>query len=111
MPVLAVALLFSFFLPQVKLSDETGIIARGEAVWDDGEAVPIDSGVGVGRLAVTSSDSAPGPARPDRTNDKSVRRTRYSRNVRRTLSSTDPVVRTSAYAHRPRGRLHRAQQG
>ena len=35
-PVLAVALLFAFFLPQVKLSDEAGMIARGEAVWDDG---------------------------------------------------------------------------
>lgn len=69
-PVLAVALLFAFFLPQVTLSTEAGMIARGEAVWDDGrgEVVEID-GEDVPRVdddnAATATTPAPGDhARP-----------------------------------------------
>lgn len=39
-PVLAVAFILSLFLPQITLSDEAGMIARGEAVWDDGTGEP-----------------------------------------------------------------------
>ncbi|MBB1020993.1 MFS transporter [Dietzia sp. E1] len=48
-PVLAVALLLAFFLPQVTLSDQAGMVARGEAVWEDGKAVPLTDGTDASR--------------------------------------------------------------
>ncbi|AWH94287.1 MDR family MFS transporter [Dietzia psychralcaliphila] len=56
-PVLGLALLLSFFLPQVTLSDEAGMVARGEAVWDDGKAVPVaDAEGGAGETRSDGDD-------------------------------------------------------
>ncbi|OAH47551.1 hypothetical protein AYJ66_02645 [Dietzia cinnamea] len=65
-PVLAVALLFAFFLPQVTLSTEAGMIARGEAVWDDGrgEVVEID-GEDVPRVDDDNATTATAPTPGD----------------------------------------------
>ena len=67
-PVLAVALLFAFFLPQVTLSTEAGMIARGEAVWDDGSLVEEGQSEGAAPGAEVDDDAttatAPTPTGP-----------------------------------------------
>ena len=67
-PVLAVALLFAFFLPQVTLSTEAGMIARGEAVWDDGSLVEEGQTEGAAPGAEVDDDAttatAPTPTGP-----------------------------------------------